>query len=330
MDDLFWSTEARMARLKPFFPLSHEVPRVDDRRVLSGIIFINRNGLRWRDAPPAYGPPKTHYDRWVRWSRLGVFARIHTELAAEGRGCRDDHDRRDPFESPPHGVQPAGQKGECKRFVGRNKGGLNSKLHAVADAKGRPIDMYLSAGQTSDYIGARALLPSLPKAGTLLADRGYDVEWFRNTLTEQEIQPCIRSRKDCKNTIAHDADFFLSAYACRAGCVAGKDRDLRDQRAWEDCEGGAGGHRARDVVARDHCSGQRNRRRRAQGWAVVAVVASRVVLGWTACRSHGKLARRRAPKRAMVALAWRFAVILHRMWKDDTNFPIDIPVLHAG
>lgn len=85
MDDLFWLTEAQMERLKPHFPLSHGVPRVDDRKVLSGIIFINCNGLRWRDAPAAYGPPKTLYNRWVRWSRLGVFARIFTELAAEGR-----------------------------------------------------------------------------------------------------------------------------------------------------------------------------------------------------------------------------------------------------
>lgn len=85
MDDLFWLTAAQMERLKPFFPLSHGVPRVDDRRVLSGIIFINRNGLRWRDAPAAYGPPKTLYNRWVRWSRLGVFARILIELAAEGQ-----------------------------------------------------------------------------------------------------------------------------------------------------------------------------------------------------------------------------------------------------
>ena len=44
MSDLFWLTESRMERLKPFFPLSHGVPRVDDRRVLSGIIFVNRNG----------------------------------------------------------------------------------------------------------------------------------------------------------------------------------------------------------------------------------------------------------------------------------------------
>ena len=85
MSDLYWLTEAQMERLKPHFPLSHGVPRVDDRRVLSGIIFINRNGLRWRDAPSAYGPSRTLYNRWVRWSRLGVFARILTELADAGQ-----------------------------------------------------------------------------------------------------------------------------------------------------------------------------------------------------------------------------------------------------
>ena len=47
MSNLFWLTDAQMARLEPFFPKSHGKPRVDDRRVLSGIIFINRNGLRW-------------------------------------------------------------------------------------------------------------------------------------------------------------------------------------------------------------------------------------------------------------------------------------------
>src|SRR6056297_1260729 len=51
MSNLFWLTEAQVARLEPYFPKSHGKPRADDRRVLSGIIFINRNGLRWRDAP---------------------------------------------------------------------------------------------------------------------------------------------------------------------------------------------------------------------------------------------------------------------------------------
>jgi transposase len=60
MGNLFWLTDAQMARLEPFFPKSHGKPRVDDRRVLSAIILINLNGLRWYDAPREYGPPKTY------------------------------------------------------------------------------------------------------------------------------------------------------------------------------------------------------------------------------------------------------------------------------
>lgn len=72
-----------MARLEPYFPKSHGKPRIDDRRVLSGIIFINRNGLRCHNAPREYGPHKTLYNRWKRWSDKGVFARIMAGLAAE-------------------------------------------------------------------------------------------------------------------------------------------------------------------------------------------------------------------------------------------------------
>ena len=65
---------------------------------------------------------------------------------------------------------------------------MNTKLHAVADAKGRPIGFFMSAGQVSDYTGAAALLGSLPKAGWLLADRGYDADWFREALKDKGIK----------------------------------------------------------------------------------------------------------------------------------------------
>ena len=80
----FLLSSAQMQRLSPHFPLSHGTPRVDDRRVLSGIIYVIRNGLQWRDAPTTYGPHKTLYNRFVRWSRMGVFDRIFAALAAEG------------------------------------------------------------------------------------------------------------------------------------------------------------------------------------------------------------------------------------------------------
>ena len=63
-----------MRRIRPYFPLSHAVPKVDDRRVISGIIFVIRNDLRWRDAPKEYGPHKTISHRFIRCSRLEVQA----------------------------------------------------------------------------------------------------------------------------------------------------------------------------------------------------------------------------------------------------------------
>jgi len=84
MSDLWLPSEAQMRRIEPFFPLSHGVPRVDDRRAISGIVFVLKNGLRWRDAPAGYGPHKTIYNRFIRWSRMGVFNRIFAELAARG------------------------------------------------------------------------------------------------------------------------------------------------------------------------------------------------------------------------------------------------------
>jgi putative transposase len=83
MSELFLLSRAQMRRIEPYFPLSHGVPRVDDRRVISGIVFVIRNGLRWRDAPRDYGPHKTIYNRFVRWSRLGVFNRIFAALAGK-------------------------------------------------------------------------------------------------------------------------------------------------------------------------------------------------------------------------------------------------------
>ena len=67
-----------------YVPKATRGSRADDRKVLSGIIHVIRNGLRWRDAPPDDGPHKTLYNRWARWSQMGVFARILTELAAQG------------------------------------------------------------------------------------------------------------------------------------------------------------------------------------------------------------------------------------------------------
>ena len=176
MSNLFWLTDAQMARLQPFFPKSHGRPRVDDRRVLSGIIFINRNGLRWCDAPKEYGPPKTLYNPWKRWSDKGVFARMMDGLTAEAavpktamidatylkahplpgstcracaRGARRPACGRKRGARRAEGPSDRPNQGRHEPLPGRalrSNGPRGTKLHAVTDADGRPIRFFMTAG----------------------------------------------------------------------------------------------------------------------------------------------------------------------------------------
>ena len=85
MSNHFWLSAAQFARLQPLLPTdTRGVPRVDDRRVISGIIHVLQSGCRWRDAPPVYGPSKTLYNRFVRWARKGVWAHVFMALATAG------------------------------------------------------------------------------------------------------------------------------------------------------------------------------------------------------------------------------------------------------
>jgi len=83
------------------------------------------------------------------------------------------------------------------------KGGLNTKLHAATDTSARPIRLFITAGQVSDYTGAAALMNGLPEAEWLLADRGYDADRFRETLVDKGTKSCIPGRKSRKKPVNH-------------------------------------------------------------------------------------------------------------------------------
>ena len=91
-------------------------------------------------------------------------------------------------------MQPV-KKGDYPRAIGRTKGGLNSKLHAVCDELGRPVRLLLTAGQQSDHTGVATLLPGLPPAKDLIGDKGYDSD----ALIARGITPCIPPRANRKH-----------------------------------------------------------------------------------------------------------------------------------
>jgi transposase len=83
--DQFWLSDEQFAKIEPHLPRdTRGRERVDDRRVISGIIHVLKSGGRWIDAPPDYGPRKTLYNRFVRWADKGIWVRLFETLAQSG------------------------------------------------------------------------------------------------------------------------------------------------------------------------------------------------------------------------------------------------------
>ena len=83
MTEGYWLSDRAWAAIEPLLPKNQPgARRVDDRRVISGIIHVLKSGCRWKDCPREYGPPTTIYNRFNRWSRRGLWQKIFEELAA--------------------------------------------------------------------------------------------------------------------------------------------------------------------------------------------------------------------------------------------------------
>jgi transposase len=124
MSDFFWLSDSQFARLAPHLPAdTRGKPRVDDLRVISGIVHVLKSGGRWVDAPSLYGPRKTLYNRFVRWAAKGVWTAIFHALASAG--------------GPPEEVLLDSSAVKAHRCASGGKGG-NSCKPLAARAAGAP------------------------------------------------------------------------------------------------------------------------------------------------------------------------------------------------
>ena len=147
-------------RIEPLLPRGRRgAHRVDDRRVISGIVHMLRSGARWRDCPPEYGPYTTIYNRFNRWSRQGLWFEMFEALTGSERRYRYRRHRQLPHQGAPLG---GGRKrGALGEAIGRSRGGRTTKIHALTDAIGRPRVVLLSPGNVNDI----AMAPDLIAAG---------------------------------------------------------------------------------------------------------------------------------------------------------------------
>ncbi|MFZ1009350.1 MAG: IS5 family transposase, partial [Candidatus Sulfotelmatobacter sp.] len=166
--------------------------RVDDRRVISGIIHVIESGCRWCDCPPEYGPPTTIYNRFVRWAERGVWERLFRGLAERSRSTETQ--MVDSTHIKAHRSASGGKGGSRPQAIGRSRGGRNTKIHAVADAKGRLLSILLTGGEAHDCPLAEVVIRGASSAKKLLGDKAYDSAPLRHWLDERGTKAVIPSK----------------------------------------------------------------------------------------------------------------------------------------
>jgi transposase len=192
-------TDFEWAAIRSFLPNKPRgIPRVNDRRVLNGIFWVLRSGAPWRDLPMSYGPRTTCHNRFVRWRQAGVWDRIMDALAAR-------HDAA--VQMIDTSIVRVHQHGACiadnnHQDIGRSRGGLTSKIHAVVDTNGLPVHLALTPGEAHDNRLCSVLLSALPPQTMLLADRGYDATGSGSLPASKEHGQTFRRNEIAKTRFA--------------------------------------------------------------------------------------------------------------------------------
>ena len=195
--NLFWLSDKQWATIEPFLPTDvRGKDRVDDRRVISGILHVIKSGCRWCDCPPEYGPTTTIYNRFVRWAKRGVWESLFRELADRGRSTATQ--MIDSTHVKAHRSASGGKGGEQNQAIGRSRGGRNTKIHAIGDAKGRLLSFILTDGEAHDCPLAEPLIEQIKPAKKLLADKAYDSTELRKKLKERGTKPVIPNKRNRK------------------------------------------------------------------------------------------------------------------------------------
>jgi transposase len=200
---LFWFNDEQWAKIAPHLPRNQPGPcRNDDRLILSGIMHVLKVGCRWVDCPREYGPHKTIYNRFARWSERGIWQKIFEAVASPSEPPKQA--ALDSSHIKAHRCAGGGKRGAEFQAIGLTKGGRNSKIHAIVDEDRSPWVLILTPGNTADCIMAQECVSLIPGIKELLADKGYDTDAFRAFLKQQKIRPVIPGKSNRKKRIRHD------------------------------------------------------------------------------------------------------------------------------
>lgn len=174
-----------------------------NRLIVNGIVWILETGAPWRDLPKRFGPWKTVYNRFLQWSKTGIWAKVLNELSKD----RDDeYNMLDGKSCACSSGRYWGKKNgtEC---VGHSRGGATTKIHALVDSLGNPTHIELSEGQVHDIKPAHEIVKQL-ESTTFIADKGYDSDALVEQLINQGCAVVIPPRKNRKTMREYDKSLY--------------------------------------------------------------------------------------------------------------------------
>ncbi|WP_328940229.1 IS5 family transposase [Streptomyces tauricus] len=203
-------SDAEWEFVRPLLPVSlRGRKRLDDRRVLNGIVWKFRTGTAWRDVPERYGPWATLHTRFRRWAADGTFDRMlqAAQAKADAAGDIEWLVSVDSTVVRAHQHAAGARKGGRVSALGRSRGGLTSKIHLACDGQGRPLSFVVTGGNTNDCTRFTAVLEAVrvPRMGPgrprtrpdhVLGDKGYSSKAIRAWLRRRGIPHTIPERTD--------------------------------------------------------------------------------------------------------------------------------------
>src|SRR5271154_930862 len=154
--------------------------------MVEAIFYVLRTAVAWRDLPSCYGSWNSVYSRWRRWCVLGLWQEILRLLSRHAVGrvrfVDGSHIKCHQFATNPAG-------GQCAQAIGRTKGGLNTKIAALVESRGRLMAVAIAPGQTYEVEAAAPLLETLRRV-LLVGDKGFDSDALR---CQMLAQGCLAS-----------------------------------------------------------------------------------------------------------------------------------------
>lgn len=181
--------------------------RLPNRAVVNAILWVLKSGAPWRDLPKKYPSWKSVHTRFLRWSKREVWNRVLEALSV------DDDDEFAIIDASivrAHQDATGGRKGgtEC---IGRSRGGPSTKIHAVVDGLGNPLNIVLTEGQVHDVTQAPELLKARGST-SVIADKGYDSDAVVAQIEVQGSRAVIPPRRGRRFERPCDRDLYKSRF----------------------------------------------------------------------------------------------------------------------